>query len=241
MKKIELSKEQTDKATAILKKYKTFAAFSKNKEDAYSFTNIIGIKICPYCNIEYVYTVYDEKKKPVVRPDIDHFIPKNGNTGNPSLQLKLTNLIPSCFICNERLKGSKVFSQNKYLHPYFDDFDSIMKFRININDTDYLNEANFQIVIKSHENADMNDIKRAQNNIEVFKLNERYQFHKNEVVMLFKRMKRYNKGKIKEIEDLLAGENNKVTDLQFMFPEKYCEINNTSLGKLKRDIIERYL
>lgn len=240
MKKIELSETQVEKAKAVLGKYKTFSAFSKNKKDAYNFTNIIGVKICPYCNIEYVYTVYDEKKKPVFRPDIDHFIPKNKKTGNPKLQLELTNLIPSCFVCNQRLKRDKAFSQDKYLHPYFDDFDSIMRFAINLNNTDYLNEVAFEIKIKSKESAKEDDITRALNNIEVFKLNERYQFHKDDVVMLFKRMKNYNKGKVKEIEALLSGGVKSGSDLKLSLPEKYCEINSTSLGKLKRDVLKQY-
>lgn len=241
MKKIELSDGQKDKARSILKKYKTYSAFSKNKEDAFNFTSIIGIKVCPYCNIEYVYTVYKEKKKPVVRPDIDHFIPKNGKTGNPKLQLELTNLIPSCFVCNERLKGSKAFSQDEYMHPYFDDFDSIMSFRINLNDTDYLDEAKFEIQILPQDSANADEIIKALNNIEVFKLKERYRFHKDEVVMLFKRMRNYNTSKLKEIENLLNGDSKAVLNLSYLFPEKYCDINSTSLGKLKRDVLNKYL
>ena len=241
MKRIELSKNHTSEATRILKKYKTFTGFSRNKNDAYKFTNTIGIKICPYCNIEYIYTVYDVNNQSVVRPDIDHFIPKNKKTGNPSLQLALTNLIPSCLVCNERLKKDKPFSINKNIHPYYDDFDSIMCFNISLNDTDYLYEQSFDIIINPREPAKQNDINRAVNNITVFKLNERYQFHKNEVVMLFKRLKNYNKIKINDIEDLLSGQGNIYSNLLFLFPEKYCDINNTSLGKLKRDVIERYL
>ena len=52
MKRIELSKKQRDSANQILKKYKDYDSFSRSKEDAYKFTNIIGIKVCPYCNIE---------------------------------------------------------------------------------------------------------------------------------------------------------------------------------------------
>lgn len=238
MKRIELSKTQISEAEQILKKYKNYESFARDKEAAYKFTNIIGVKICPYCNIEYVYTVYDDNNIPVVRPDIDHFEPKSIK---PELQLELMNLILSCFICNERLKGSKAFTRNHFLHPYYDDFDSIMTFKINLNDTDYLKEEKFKISIQAKDSAKENDVKRALRNISVFKLNERYQFHKDDVVMIFKRMKNYKNGKLNEIEDLLSGGNKKTSDLRLMFPEKYCEINTTSLGKLKKDLIREYL
>lgn len=241
MKRIDLSEKQKFDAQKILSGFKSFSAFSRDKVAAYKFTNIIGIKVCPYCNIEYVYTVYDEHGKQVVRPDIDHFIPKNKDTGNPKLQLELTNLIPSCFACNERLKRDIAFSRDTHIHPYFDDFDSIMYFRINIADTNYLNEENINICIERRNDAKSEDVKRALANIQVFKLKERYQFHKNEVVMLFKRIKAYNKAKIKEIEDLVSGGDKNSVDLSFLFPEKYCDINNTSLGKLKKDLLEIYL
>lgn len=241
MKRVELNKTQKEDARKILKRYKTFAAFSGNKEDAYKFTNIIGVKVCPYCNIEYVYTVYDINNQPAVRPDIDHFIPKNAKTGNPKLQLTLTNLIPACFVCNERLKRDVPFSSATNIHPYYDDFDSIIQFGINVNDTNYLDENSFDIVLQPVDSANMKILSKAFTNAFVFKLYERYQFHKDEVVMLFKRIKSNNTAKVSEIENLLDETNKAVQNLSFLFPEKYCDINRTSLGKLKRDVLNKYL
>lgn len=237
MKKIELTEKQITEAKNILSAFKTYVAFSHNKDSAYRFTNIIGIKVCPYCNIEYAYTVYDGNGLPVLRPDIDHFVPKNSKTGNSNLQLELTNLIPSCLICNERLKGRKRFSGADYLHPYFDDFDTIMKFHINLNDTDYLTEKHFEICFVPSDDSNETDITRARNSIQVFRLKERYAFHKDAVVMLFKRMKHYNYTKRQEIGSLFGIQ---PTAEQLAFPEAHCEINKTSLGKLKRDIISEY-
>ena len=234
MKKIDLTEKQITEANNILSKFKTYEHFSTNKDSAYRFTNIIGIKVCPYCNIEYVYTVYDGNGVPVFRPDIDHFVPRNSKTGNPKLQLEATNLIPSCSVCNERLKGYKPFSISDYLHPYFDDFDTIMKFHINLNDTDYLTEENFEIYFIPSDDSNKTDIARAKNNIQVFRLRERYAFHKNEVIMLFKRMKYYNYAKRQEINSLFGFQ---AQNVRMAFPEAHCEINKTSLGKLKRDII----
>lgn len=238
MKKIELKKRDKDNAEILLSKFANYSKFSKDKDAAYKFTNLIGIKICPYCNIEYIYTVYDINKQPVFRPDIDHFIPKNPKTGNPKLQLELTNLIPSCAICNERLKRDTPFSQSNYLHPYFDDFDSIMKFHLDIKDVNYFNEDNFEICLYPTDSAKKNDIKKAKNNISIFKLIERYKFHKDSVVELFKRIYYYNTSKQNEIFGILNANND---NFKMQFPEKYADINRTSLGKLKQDILKLYL
>lgn len=238
MKKIELTNKQIENAKDILSKFSNYSMFSKDKKAAYSFTNFIGIKICPYCNIEYIYTVYDESGKTVFRPDIDHFVPKNSTTGDPKLQLELTNLVPSCAICNERLKKDTPFSRRKNIHPYFDDFDSIMKFHLDINDVNYFNEENFEITLEPEESATTIDINKAKNNISIFKLLERYKFHKDTVVELLKRISYYNISKQNEILEIL----NRGSDtLKFLFPEKYEDINKTSLGKLKQDILKLYL
>jgi len=236
MKRISLDENQRKSLKEILSKFETYSSFSNDKDAAYSFTNIIGVRVCPYCNIEYTYTVYNERGKPVLRPDIDHFVPKNKKTGNSKLQLELTNLIPSCLVCNERLKRDKTFSRNENIHPYYDDFDSIMEFCVSIKDINYLNENSFDIVFLPKENVSYNDIKRANNNINVFKLNERYFFHKNEVVMIFKRIKHYNSSKLREINELIEPKKN----LSMIFPEQDCDINSVSLGKLKKDIIQKY-
>ncbi|HBF68867.1 MAG TPA: hypothetical protein DDW20_06135 [Firmicutes bacterium] len=236
MKRILLDENQRKSLKEILSKFETYSSFSNDKDAAYSFTNIIGVKVCPYCNIEYTYTVYNKKRKHVLRPDIDHFVPKNKKTGNPKLQLEFTNLIPSCLVCNERLKRNKYFSRNENIHPYYDDFDSIMEFCVRIKNLDYLNENSFDIVFLPRENVTYNDIKRANNNINVFKLNERYSFHKNEVVMIFKRIRYYNDSKLREINRLIEPKKN----LSMIFPEQDCNINSVSLGKLKKDIIHKY-
>ena len=219
MKKIELSNKQKADANSILSKFTAYPEFSSNKEAAYKFTNIIGVKICPYCNIEYVYTVYDDNGLPVFRPDIDHFVPKNPKTGNPALQLDLMNLVPSCGICNERLKRDKPFSINDNVHPYFDDFDSIIIFHINLHDVDYFSEQNFEIKLEAKESVTTNDLKKADNNILVFKLKERYQFHKDTVVEIFKRIAFYNSSKQNEILEILGKGN--LINASFLFPEKY--------------------
>ena len=79
-------------------------------------------------------------------------------------------------------------------------------------------------------------MERAKANVSVLKLRERYQFHKDEVVNLFKRIKYYSASKKNEIFEIL-NEIKYIEGVNLLFPEKYCDINNTSLGKLKKDVL----
>lgn len=242
MKRIYLTQEQIEQSKKILSPYKSYSAFSRNKCSAFAFVENIGIRICPYCNINYIYTVRQVGGKPVIRPDIDHFCPKSIF---PDLQLDSMNLVPSCQICNERLKRNILFCRTKYIHPYYDDFDSIMKFRINLVKFDkwsFLKAANITIDLQERVCAKSEDIQRAKNNIYVFKLLERYQQHKDIVINIFTRLQVYNKYKSREIAELIYnGKINYEIPLSFLFPEMNCDINQTSLGKLERDILNEYL
>ena len=236
MKKIIISDEKRDSVKKLLAKYKSYKSFSRNKKESYYFTKLIGIKVCPYCNINYSYTVYGYGKNAVIRPDIDHFIPKS--EGGP--ELDIDNLIPCCSQCNRNLKHTKEFSIEQYLHPYKDDFDLIMNFKVLLKDLNYCDEKNLCIKIVPKENILKTDIERANNNCIVFKLEERYQYHKDTVVEILQKIKFYNQYKQTEIENIL-GKNTTISLYSILFSEKYCNINTTSLGKLKKDVLEQYL
>ena len=235
MKIINISDDDKQKAKQLLEKFKNFSSFSRNKVDAYCFTNIVGVKVCPYCNINYTYTVYNNEGNTVVRPDIDHFEPRFENGA------ELENLVPSCSTCNQTLKGKKKVSIKDYLHPYRDDFDSIETFHISLSNLNIFDENCFSIVFTPNKNADKENVKRAENNIKLFKLNERYQYHKDIVVDIFRKIAFYNHYKQQEINKILSGERISVSLDSILFPDKDCDINKNSLGKLKKDIIELYL
>ena len=237
MKKVDISDNDKQKAKLLLEKFKNFSSFSRNKVDAYRFTNIVGVKVCPYCNINYTYTVFNNKRKAVIRPDIDHFEPKSGK----GAELELENLVPSCATCNRSLKGKQEVSIKDYLHPYKDDFDSIVAFHIDLKTLNIFDETSFSIVFVPNENAGMENVKRAENNINLFKLKERYQQHKDVVVDIFRKINFYNQCKQEEIMKILSLNNISVPLEPLLFSDRDCDINKTSLGKLKKDIIELYL
>ena len=60
----------------------------------------VDIEICPYCGRSYIYYAdHPTKSNPntVVKPEIDHFLPKDQY---PYLAMNYYNLIPSCQVCN---------------------------------------------------------------------------------------------------------------------------------------------
>jgi len=207
-----------------------FLFFSK----PYLYTSILGLRACPYCNINHVYTVYtnpEHSENPVLRPDIDHFEPKSEAT---NLTLKQNNLIPSCQQCNSRVKLRKIFSNNTHIHPYLDDFNEIMSFTISIKTTNYTDSKSFNIDFKSNPKASIDDINKAKNSIRDLALVERYHYHKEDVVDVFKKAKYYGKSRIREIEELVNAKELEVA----LFTHTYEEINQSPLSKLKNDILQ---
>jgi 5-methylcytosine-specific restriction endonuclease McrA len=77
------------------------------------------LRICPYCGRNYIFSV-SKKNGNVIKPQIDHFLPKSKY---PYLAFSYYNLIPCCETCNmsckkqqDTLKDSK--SEYKITHPY---------------------------------------------------------------------------------------------------------------------------
>lgn len=240
MQKIELTRNQIEKLEAILGRYETFEQFSRTRKDAYEYVSIIGLRICPYCNIQFIYTVYElenergpggSHKSFVYRADLDHF---ETQTDSPDKALAQENLIPACLQCNQRVKFRTEFSKTTHLHPFYDDFDSLKRFSIDIRAADLLNENSFQIRLVDRAGLSPADCERANQTIKDLKLVSRYRYHRAEVVDLFRKARYYHRRKISEIESLTD-----TADLdRVLFSERFAEINETPLGKFKRDVLD---
>jgi len=230
MQKINLTPKNKQKLETLLKKYqdagKTYSNFSRNRKDAYLYTRTINVRACPYCNINYTYTVYN-----ILRPDIDHFEPQ---CKKANLTLQQNNLIPSCQQCNSRIKLRKKFSASTHIHPYLDDFNAIKKFSIDLKTTSYLSTESFDLIFKDTATASKNQLTRAERSIKDLGLEKRYYYHKEDVVDLFKKAKYYSKSRLKEIEDIL---DTKQLELA-LFSHRHKDINQAPLSKLTNDILD---
>lgn len=95
---------------------KNILNYEKFSEKIHSFfnkySNTLKLNICPYCESSYTgfYNTQDKAnpKKILERSiyDLDHFFPK---AEYPIFSLSLYNFIPSCQICNSRVKASNKF------------------------------------------------------------------------------------------------------------------------------------
>ncbi len=77
----------------------------------------IGIKVCPYCNLNDI-SMYETNTKSK-RGHLDHFYSK---IKFPYLALSIYNLVPSCATCNSSFKGESEMNIKQYIHPYFEQF-----------------------------------------------------------------------------------------------------------------------
>lgn len=153
----------------------------------------LHIKCCPYCNRQYITVWNDEKNKPHSTADLDHFYQKDTY---PLFALSLFNLVPSCQICNSRMKGSKKIAT---LYPYEEGMD-VFRFHCEpkqekpdslvdlwlANNTRYPDDIFSQYEIKLLDESsndrnktaeELSHIERIRGSIEMFHLEEVYQTH----------------------------------------------------------------
>lgn len=133
------------------------------KWNRHEFITSLGVKVCPYCNRQYITSYEGEAYDSRTTADADHYYPK---VEYPILQMNIFNLIPSCGVCNSRMKGTK---NKKHLYPYEDLSDSLI-FKIPLE----VGEQVLEIII------DTKSKERAEASVEVFRLNKVYQAHLDE-------------------------------------------------------------
>jgi hypothetical protein len=142
----------------------------------YHLINNLGIKVCPYCNRQFTFTVINKNKS--IRPEIDHFLPQHTH---PLLALSFFNLIPSCSICNQILKGRLPITYIDYISPYDMSLDnSVMTFDYEPETYEAAVGITNDLKIFVAYTGPKENIKlkhKVENNIKIFHLNEIYQQH----------------------------------------------------------------
>jgi hypothetical protein len=116
----------------------------------------------------------------------------------------------------------------------------------NYNDLKYLDfffgeSDEFDIKFKAGKEVNNEFIKKAENNIKVFKLEELYDFHKDHVAELIKKNMIYNKDRIKELYQNFNQLFNSKDDIVRMIVSNYITEDNLDkrvLAKLTKDICE---
>lgn len=197
----------------------------------------LHISTCCYCELAYVnaYTIINGTRRiPKRQFDIDHFLPK---TKCPIVGLSLFNFIPSCQVCNSRIKSSKVLGATVLEKQNFNpagenyDFDGNVQIRLRMcrkANTFFRNKGEYYIYFRSK--------KGYRQVVDFFHLEERYEFHKNEALRLLRLKEKYPQSTIRRISSLLG---KSVSDIrEDIFHKRYLNDNDRCFAKLTRDILK---
>lgn len=206
------------------------------KWNAYDFCERLGLKVCPYCNRNYIFTVRkvgEKNKEDITRCQLDHYFPQSKY---PIFRLSFYNLIPSCSVCNSSIKGAKELNLDDYVHPYMNGIDKKYKFT-------YIYKKYKEVEVKIKSSTLGHTDTKTENQIDFFKINEVYRNHDDVVLNLIDKRDHYPESLINEILKLMNnGRHNICTKEELMNhildrPDG-TQIIDTSLGKLKSDIID---
>jgi len=206
--------------------YKNFTTKKKKEYDAYDLAKNLDIPTCPYCNRTYTKTVITKNREKIIRPEFDHWFPKNQY---PLLALSFYNLIPSCHICNSNVKGETEFKLDSHFHPY--NSVSNLKARFSYN---YKSYDDYKIKINTED-------KFSRNSVEAFQLENIYQAHEDEVKDLIKIRQAYSDKYIEILNNSLKGRihlsKEEIYRLAFGVHYEEDKFDRRPLSKLKKDIL----
>lgn len=207
----------------------------------------LGVEVCPYCNRQYINSWKETLNNQVhITADLDHFYPKSKF---PLFSLSLFNFIPSCQICNQRMKGGDF---SPMIYPFEERFGSDAVFVIdNIGLSSYEELKILQGAMSENINISFllnssafDEIKNKINrSIEQFKLKEIYQSHSNYVAELLVKKRIYSDGTYLEMLKNQFGDLNlnesELDVFLYGFNWQDGEDINKPLSKLTYDIIKR--
>ena len=212
--------------------YTKFSSKGTTTYNAYDLAQKLKVNVCPYCNRNYTFTIKDKNSKST-RPDFDHFYDKGTH---PILALSFYNLIPSCILCNSRLKSTAKFSTITHLHPYKDSFNDYAKFKLEIiNSKFFYDEKGFDLKLETIN-------PKAENIKKDFALETLYKEHKDIALELIQKAQIYNESYIDELYQKYEGTlfKNREDVLRHITGGYIddIDINKRPLSKLIKDISE---
>lgn len=166
---------------------------------------------------------------------LDHVLPQKTYK---LLSLCLFNFVPSCFSCNSKFKKAKNFNSiqhAKISSPSSAMFSINKDFRFSLLYDGGLDDLEKGVNFQLYQDIFRNN-SAVIRYFEIFKIPARYSFHKNEVVRLIEKKKKYPRSKILDIADLLSYEEEEIRNSVYgveLFDNEYMD---SPLVKFKRDI-----
>lgn len=193
------------------------------------FQENVEVHTCYYCNIDFINTF---KKNNEIKNafTLDHVLEK---ADYPFLALSLYNLVPSCYVCNSKVKDSKIpFDNFSPTNTNFD-FDERVKFKSFISNQNLQIEKEEDFYIKLIENYS----NKYDKYIDSLNLNNRYDYHKYKVLEMIQKRREYPDSRIKELSDLTNKTEEEIKqDLFGIYLSE--DLHKRPLSKLIKDISE---
>lgn len=166
--------------------------------------NSVRLRTCPYCNRNYI-TSYGEKST----ADLDHFYQKKQY---PLFALSLFNFVPSCSVCNSRMKNT--YPADNALYPYEEGFEDDARFELKTTRTplekDFCESTvrlfqairdtkfdEFSLEIITDPKTPFSKKKKIENSEKLFHLTEVYANHKQDALEAAFRTRVYCEGNYK--------------------------------------------
>lgn len=203
------------------------------------FKEKFDFRTCFYCNRNFITNYGTENGKIQSTFQLDHYYEK---ATYPYLALSFYNLIPCCSTCNTTVKNSEIKKPKDDLYnkgciaPNSDNFnfDKEVKFKtfIKNENLEFSKVDEIELVLKEDFGDNYKEYLR------IFRLNERYESHKNIVIELIQKRQKYPDSRIKELADLTHQTPQTVKEDifgKFIF-EKNPDLSKEPLSKLKLDI-----
>ena len=206
-----------------------------NDKERHIVINELSLIVCPYCNLNYTLS-YTKNNIDITTADLDHFYKKSKYK---KYSLCLYNFVPSCPVCNSKLKSTVDMEHETHIFPNEDSFEGKAKFEIsNIIDVQVRKQ---KAIIKMNVYYDPS--KKAEKSLEVFQIDNLYQNFNSYANELLEKAIIYNETYQDELTSQLKNIFKQQIDLKsLVFGEELQleDIANKSLGKLKRDLLKQF-
>ena len=225
------NKKKSDKLLKRIFRYKNFS----NRDVAYKILAQMNIKVCPYCNRQYIVTLKNKK----VRPQFDHFFPKSEY---PYLALSVFNLVPCCSVCNMAKSALDTYTE-PILYPFSEEFG----FDILFTTVKWKNVSLSQYTRGLTDKFDVDIVNpngmlvaKVDKQIQKLHLKDLYNEHKDYIQEIFKHHYIYTDKRLKELCNTFPELFKSIDDTRnfvYMIEIEKENWGKRSLAKLTSDII----
>lgn len=219
---------------------KGFARKGKKSWTSYELTKSLNINVCPYCNKNWINTVFTDDHKKITNPQLDHYFSKSDY---PVLRLSFYNLVPSCETCNARIKKAQELDYSTNTHPFetgFDPFGKIVASAMDTKSSQGLGE-NFSVNLEFENDTDNDDKVKIQETFKFFKIKPIYEKHGDIFKEIYFKHQKYG---FTYLHELLSDEKfkgMKIEDLYQLIYGNYINIEDYKkrpFAKVTKDTVE---